>query len=63
LAAFLIAILMFSHSLSIVEALGYVWYAGCTCVPDSHPYRITSTKCLINTVVSPDDEHIVARNT
>jgi len=28
----------------------------------SHPYRITSTKCRINTVVSPDDEHIVARN-
>jgi len=28
----------------------------------SHPYRITSTKCRINTVVSPDDGHIVARN-
>jgi hypothetical protein len=25
-------------------------------------YRITSTKCRKNTVVSPDDEHIVARN-
>jgi hypothetical protein len=25
--------------------------------PDSHPYRVTSTKCLINTVVSPDDGH------
>jgi len=24
--------------------------------------RITSTKCRINTVVSPDDGHIVARN-
>jgi len=33
-----------------------------TCIPDSHPYRITSTKCHINTVVSPDDGHIVARN-
>ena len=32
------------------------------CIPDSHPYRITSTKCRINTVVSPDDGHIVARN-
>ena len=29
---------------------------------DSHPYKITSTKCHINTVVSPDDGHIVARN-
>ena len=32
------------------------------CIPDSHPHRITSTKCCINTVVSPDDGHIVARN-
>jgi hypothetical protein len=37
-----------------------VWYA--VCIPDSHPYRITSTKCHTNTVVSPDDGHIVARN-
>ena len=29
-----------------------------TCIPD----RITSTKCRINTVISPDDGHIVARN-
>jgi len=33
-----------------------------SCVPDSHPHRITSTKCRINTVVSPDDGPIVARN-
>jgi len=32
------------------------------CIPDSHPYRITSTKCHINTVVSPDDGHIVTQN-
>jgi len=31
-------------------------------VPDGHPYRITRTKCRINTVASPDDGHIVARN-
>jgi len=39
-----------------------VWYAGCyisPCIPDSHPHRITSTKCRINTVVSPDDGHTV----
>ena len=36
------------------------WYSGC--IPDSHPYRIASTKCRIKTVVSPDDGHIVARN-
>ena len=33
-----------------------------SCIPDSHPHRITSTKCHINTVVPPDDGHIVARN-
>jgi len=37
-----------------------VWYPRS--IPDSHPYRITSTECAINTVVSPDDGHIVARN-
>ena len=31
-------------------------------IPDNHPHRITSTKCRINTDVSPDDGHIVARN-
>jgi len=30
--------------------------------PDSHPYRITSTKCRINTVVSPDNGQMVTRN-
>jgi hypothetical protein len=30
---------------------------------DSHPYKVTSTKCRINTVVSSDDVHIVAQNT
>ena len=34
----------------------------CSCTPDSHPRRITSTKCCMNTVVSPDDGHIVAQN-
>jgi len=37
-----------------------VSYAGC--IPDGHPHRITSTKRRINTLVSPDDGHIVARN-
>ena len=41
------------------------WYS-LFCVDDctvcSHPRRITSTKCCINTVVSPDDGHIVGRN-
>ena len=33
------------------------------CIPDSHPCRVTSTKCHIDTVISPDDGHTVARNT
>jgi len=32
------------------------------CIPTSHPHRTTSTKCHINTVVSPDDGHTVAQN-
>ena len=44
-----------------------VWMTGIEdsrppCVSESHRYRITSTKCRINTVVSPDDGHIVTRN-
>jgi len=34
----------------------------CSCIPDSHPQRMTSTKCRLNTDVSPDERHIVARN-
>jgi len=33
----------------------------CPGIPDSHPYRVTSTKCRIDTDISPDDGHIVAR--
>jgi hypothetical protein len=32
------------------------------CIPESHPHRITSNKCRINTVVSLDDGYIVTRN-
>jgi len=49
-----------------------VWYAGWNetlpfsfippCIPDSHPHRITSNKCRINTVASPDDGQVVGRN-
>jgi len=31
-------------------------------IPDCHPHRITSTNCRKNTVVSPDDGPIAARN-
>jgi len=45
----------------------YGWLSGMqsivpSCIPESHPYRKTSTKCHINTVVSPDDGPIAAQN-
>ena len=27
------------------------------CIPDSHPYTVTSTKCRIDTAISPDNGH------
>jgi hypothetical protein len=38
-----------------------VWYEPL--ISDSHPHRVTSTKCCINRAVSLYDGHIVARNT
>ena len=38
------------------------WNETPPCIPDIHPYRLTSNKCHINTVISPNDGHIVARN-
>ena len=35
-----------------------VWYAGW----DEHPHRVTYTRYRIDTVNSPDDGHMVARN-
>jgi len=34
------------------------------CIPeqDNHPQRVTNTNCRTDTVISPDDGHIVARN-
>ena len=32
------------------------------CIPDGHLYRVTYTRCRIDTIVSPDDEHMAARN-
>ena len=32
------------------------------CIPDIHPHRVTNTKCRTNTVISPDEGHIVARS-
>ena len=41
--------------------LAFVTLCGC-CIPDSHPHRVTNTKCHTDTVISPDDGHIVTQN-
>jgi hypothetical protein len=33
-----------------------------TCILDGHLHRVTHTRCFIDTIDSPDDEHEVARN-
>jgi len=43
-----------------------VWCAGVveaeTCTPNGHLYRVTYTKCRIDTINSPDDGRMAARN-
>ena len=34
----------------------------CPCIPDSHPHRLTNTKCCIYTVTFPHDGHTVERH-
>ena len=34
----------------------------CSCTPNGHLYRVTYTRCRIDTINSPDDEHMAARN-
>jgi len=42
------------------------WCAGLkevqTCTPDGHLHRVTYTRCRIDTINSPDDGHMDARN-
>jgi len=33
-----------------------------TCIPDGYLHTVTCTRCCIDTIDSPDDEHKVARN-
>jgi hypothetical protein len=33
-----------------------------TCTPNGYLYRVTYTRCRIDTINSPDDGHIAARN-
>ena len=47
-----------------------VWCAGLdetyliqTCTPNSHLYTVTYTRCLIDTINSPDDGHMACPET
>ena len=48
--------------LVIVTVWTTVWSAGSPGRPVSRPHRVKVTKCHIDTVISPDDGHIVAQN-
>ena len=42
-----------------------VWCAGLqvqTCTPNGHLYGVTYARCRIDTINSPDDRHMAARN-
>jgi hypothetical protein len=39
-----------------------VCMSGRNCILDGHLHRVTHTRCCIDTINSPDDEHEVARN-
>jgi len=42
----------------------YVNYVGDrqVCIPDGHLHTVTYTRCRIDTINSPDDDHTSARN-
>jgi len=53
---------VFMRHLILVILCGWLsGMQGGPCILDSHPHTVTSTKCRINTVVSPDDGTITAR--
>jgi len=39
-----------------------VWSLIQTCTPNGHLYTVTYTRCRIDTINSPDDGHVAARN-
>ena len=51
--------------MSLYEGDRLVCRYGCpihTCIPDGHLPRVTYAICRIDTIDSPDDEHMVTRN-
>ena len=58
-----------------IQLYQYIWYmllciddrlvcrfGWDTCAPDGHLYRVIYTRCHIDTINSPDDGHMAARN-
>jgi len=49
-----------------IKSINTVWYADLggtqTCIPDGHLHRMTYTRCHTDTINSPDDEQMSARN-
>ena len=47
-----------------------IWYMSlyiddrlvCRCTQDGHLHRVTYTRCRNDTIISPDDGHVAARN-
>ena len=39
-----------------------IWCACFTCTPNGRLYRVTYNRCHIDTINSPDDGHMAARN-
>ena len=57
-------------SVHLVYVALYRWLFGVqvwvgliqTCTPDGHLYRVTYTRCCVDTINSPDDGHMAAQN-
>jgi hypothetical protein len=62
--------LMCSSSWELIVSIQYLVYVTVcrwpsdmhNCIPDDHLHRVTYTKCHIDTINSPDDEHMSAWN-
>jgi len=50
-------------TLCICHSVWMIVWCAAPCMPESHPRRVTNTKCSIDRVIFSDDGHIVARNT
>ena len=63
---------MYQHDIWYTSMLLYVGPSGMqvwkerssvqTCIPDGHIHRVTYTRYRIDTIESPDDEHLNVRN-